>query len=345
MSELVGQPVRLFIADIQTADGTATDPSALTLTVRKPTGVTLTRVLAELTKTAVGFYEYVLVPAPGEGGTWAWRWEGQNPTLASEGSFDVAESTLETGDRRAPRTGPCHRWTDRDLVEDGWTLSASVSDEAVALAIEAASDVCFQLGGQRWPGLCDKTVTPATCSGLVIPYPEGGVVAWRPVAWDHGRLGVCAGGDLLDLGVYPLVAVQEAREDGDALDAAAYTVWEHRYVARLDGGRWPCAREPWQAVPTLEFDVTFGQAPPALGVLAATSLARQLLLGMTQSEDCLLDRQVRSIVREGVSVDMAVPGLVDALAAGGTTNVPEVELFVHAHNPNRLRRSARFIGL
>lgn len=344
MSELVGQPVRLFIADIETADGTATDPAALTLTVRKPTGVTLTRTIVELTHTATGAYEYVLVPAPGEGGTWAYRWEGANPTLASEGSFDVAESTLETGDATAPRTGPCHRWTDRDLLTDGWDLPDGLSDQLLDLAISAASDVCFQLGGQRWPGLCDVTVTPATCGGFVLPYPEGGVVSWRPVAWAHGRLGVCSGGDLLDLGVYPLVAVQEAREDGSVVSPSAYTVWEHRYVARLDGGRWPCTHEPWQATPTLQFDVTFGQAPPALGVLAATALARQLALGFAGSDGCTLDRQVRSITREGVTQDFAVPGLVDALV-NGTTNVPEVELFVHAHNPNRLRRAARFIGI
>lgn len=241
------------------------------------------------------------------------------------------------------RTGPCDPWTSAaEVAADGWDVPAGVSPASVERAVWAASDVMFQLGGQRWPGSCDRTLRPVDCSCLCrLPYPEGGVVAMR----SHPR-GICGGGTLLDAGVYPLTTVHSASVDGVSL-AGAWRIHGDRYIVRTDGSSWPCANLESQAEPTprIEVRVQFGQAPPDLGRVAATALARQLILGWAHSDDCLLDRQVRSIVREGVTVDLAVPGLVDALSAGGSTNVPEVELFVHAHNPNRLRRSARFIGL
>jgi hypothetical protein len=340
---IVGQPVTLYVRGIENGAGVATDPAAITLRYRKPDGTIVTKAIGDLTHDATGDYSFVVVPVAGEEGTWAYRYETENPTTADEGVFDVIASAVLSGDDEAALTvGPCHRWTNREQIEVGWTLPTAADDDTlIDLAVSAASDVCFQLGGRRWPGLCDRTVTPLSCGQLVIPWPEGGEVAVRPVSSWHGRRGVCGGGAIVDLGLYPVRSISEVRVDGDVVDAADYTLWANRYLVRQDSS-WPCLGDPWDDPAPLEVDLTFGVAPPSLGVLAATALARELLLAMTNADTCRLDRRVRSVVREGVSVDYALPGLAESLN-GGQTGIPEVDLFVHAHNPHRLRRAARFI--
>lgn len=240
------------------------------------------------------------------------------------------------------RTGPCDPWTTAaDVEADGWDVPAGVSPNTVERMVWAASDVMFQLGGRRWPGSCDRTLRPEDCSCLCnLPLPEGGVVAMRP----H-RTGICGGGKLLDVGVYPVTSVHAASIDGESL-AGAWRIHEHRWIVRTDGGYWPCVSQEQQAAatPKIEVRVQFGEAPPELGKAAATALARELILAAGNSDSCRLDRRVRSITREGVSMDYAMPGLAESLA-GGQTGIPEVDLFVHAHNPHGLRRAARFVGL
>lgn len=240
------------------------------------------------------------------------------------------------------RTGPCDPWTSAAEVEaDGWDVPDGVSPATVERMVWAASDVLFQLGGQRWPGSCNRTIRPEDCSCLCrIPYPEGGVVAMRAHPF-----GLCGGGTLLDVGVYPLTTVHSVTLSGDSL-AGAWRIHDDRYIARTDGASWPCVNTEDQAaaVAAIEVNVQFGAAPPELGRAAATALARELIRGAANDGDCKLDRRVTSITREGMTADLAIPGLIDALVQG-YTGLPEIDLFITAHNPNRLRRAARFVGL
>lgn len=250
------------------------------------------------------------------------------------------------------QAGPCEPWcTVADVrARSPFDDTTRFPDALVVLAVDSASDLMFQLGGRRFPGMCTDTVRPGGCAngGMVIAYPFGGEVSLYEVApWRAGHrvgLGIgCGGGRTIALGSYPVVSVQEVRENGEVLDPSLYGVYDWRWLIRTDAGFWPCCNTLWQVdPPRLEVDFTFGEAPPSSGLLAAVALARELLLAMTDGDNCVLDRRVQTIIREGLQEELALPGLVDALATG-RVGIPEVDLFVFAHNPAGLRRRGRII--
>lgn len=340
MEYLVGQEVRAFIEGIAPDEGAVQDPATIRLLVRRGDGTLDEHAVGALTHDAVGAYSKALVATPGEEGVWTWRFETTGPVVVAEGVYTVVASALLSGDRSVPRTGPCHAWTDADELERIGVDLADVDPGVVDRCVDAASDVMFQLGGQRWPGVCDRTSRVGACVGdASVPLPEGGVVALRP----HRAGFFCSGGRSVEL-AYPVVGVSEVRVDGDALDPSAYSVRDHRWLVRSDGGTWPCDSRWWEDTPPMEVNYSFGEAPPPMGGLAAAALARELLLAVSGSSECRLNARVSSVVREGLTMDMALAGLVEALA-GGWTGIPEIDLFVRAHNPNRLTRPPRVLGL
>lgn len=357
---LVGAPVVLAIDDIKNGAGVLTNPATINLILRAPNGGATTHPVGDLTHVSTGAYEYVFYGAPGDGGEWAWRWEHTNPTNALEGTFVIDESSLLAGDAQVPRTGPCSPWTDYDEVQARGTLPTLAGEvgieEAVAQAIEAASDVLYQLGGRRWPGVCDATVQVQNLNPWALPLPEGGSVGWRdPAYWAGGGYwapgGMMAGfywreqGAILTL-PGPILSIKQIRLAGVVLDASAYRIVDWSEIVRVDGGVWPVMGLITDATPAIEIDYTFGQAPPQIGRMAAASLARELVLAFTGDDACRLDRRVKAIIREGITEEMGLglPGISESLR-DGNTGIPEVDLFVHTHNPSHLKRPARLLGL
>jgi hypothetical protein len=340
---IVGKPITLYIEGIENGAGIVVDPAVITLTLRRPNGVVDNLAVGDLTHEATGHYSYTYVPAAGEEGVGIYRFVTQNPTSAGENTFLVKPSAILTGDAQWPSTGPCHPWCEAGDL----TVPAGATDAQVEVAVLAASDVMFQLAGRRWPGVCDRTLRLGACDMATIPLPVAGNVSWQTIAIpgyrSHGSFGFCGGSKLLYL-PEPAVAVTEVRIDGDVLSADAYAIRDNAVLARLDGGRWPCSGRWWEDPAPLEVDATFGQEPPASGVLAAQALATELLRAVVGDEDCALSPQVRSVSREGVSLDMVTAGLAEALS-GGYTGIPAVDMFVHAHNPAGLRRRGRILGL
>lgn len=243
------------------------------------------------------------------------------------------------------QAGPCDDWCTDYQVRSSKPFDDHdrFPDGDVAMCITAASEAAWQAGGRRWPGLCTDTVRPADCGGLgSIPFPEGAGVQWVPVhGHRHGH--GCDGGHLLNLGSYPVVSIQEVRERGVVVASSAYEVRDWTHLVRVDGGRWPCCYRARDSVPVLEVDLTFGQAPPALGVIAAVAIARQILAAFDPDGDCQVDKRAISKTREGVTVE-----LQGAQSTGDSAtvfeNLPEVAAFIGAHNPNRLRRRSRFLS-
>lgn len=353
---LVGQPVVLYCDAIKNAAGVVVDPTTIKLTLRSPSGVETPHLVGDLTHTATGAYEFVFVGAPGDGGEWAWRYEHSNPTNAHEGTFVIVESALLSGDAQVPTTGPCSSWTDYDEVVMRGALPSGVPEEAVVQAIEAASDVLYQLGGRRWPGVCDATVQIYELFPWVLPLPEGGQVGWRdPAYWGSGSYwapyGMAAGffwreqGKILTL-PGPILDIRAIRLSGVLLDPSAYRIVDWSEVVRTDGGVWPMRGFISDVVPAIEIDYSFGQAPPQVGRMAAASLARELVLAFVGDDTCRLDRRVKAIIREGITEQMGLglPGISESLR-DGNTGIPEVDLFVHTHNPSHLKRSARLLGM
>lgn len=233
--------------------------------------------------------------------------------------------------------GLCELWaTADDLDKCGGVPLADF--EVLERCLAVASRVCFLLGGSRWPGVCEDSVLFADDHGCVLPYPVrggvglvGSVSAGRTALWRR----------TLRLPQTPIVEVTEVRVDGDVLDPSAYRIVDDALLVRVDGGSWVPGRID-DDTPRLEVDYTWGSRPSELGRRAAAMLTRELALSVCQPDACRLDRRVQSIVREGVTMDVALPGLVDALVQG-QIGVPEVDLFVTAENPAKLRREGRIV--
>jgi hypothetical protein len=91
----IGDLVRIATDPVFSVGGTATDPTAVSLQVRTPTGVVTeyTYALGQVTKAATGSY-YADVSATADG-VWYWRWEGTGAAMAAaEGCFVVRASVF-----------------------------------------------------------------------------------------------------------------------------------------------------------------------------------------------------------------------------------------------------------
>jgi len=89
----VGQRVRLSVA-FADLSGTATDPTAVTLKVRNPGGVLMTKTyaLAEVTKDSTGNYHYDL--DVDLAGTWYYRYNGTGALVAANEAAFTASITV-----------------------------------------------------------------------------------------------------------------------------------------------------------------------------------------------------------------------------------------------------------
>jgi hypothetical protein len=338
----------LLGATVRNDADAVTDPAGITLVYKKPDGSETTVPVGALSHVALsGRYTYNV--AVDQAGTWAFRFEATGPAVANEDDFLVAGSAIQGDPKRG--SGPCDAWCTPADVVNGWTAPAGVTQDQLELACWAASEVCFELGGRRWPGVCFDTVLPTTVypsgnSGFIVWPVNGGGLATIPGVPDGARFPLYGpeweNALRLDLGVAPVVKVEAVRLSGVALDLTDVVVVDGRWLVRTDGSLWPWFNSPSFDPPAIEVDVTYGEAPPRMGHLAALGLARQLTLAIKQDNACSLNRKVRRIVREGVELELAVPGLVDNLR-DGFTGVPEVDLFVGTMNPNKLRRAARVI--
>lgn len=215
-----------------------------------------------------------------------------------------------------------------------WATAAEVPEasDCAGLAdlddwIQVASDVLWALSGRQYGGVCEATFRPyVECA----PSPRLFLRSLRP-----GTV-CCSSAIDLDLGVYPVVAVQEVRINGAVLDPAAYRVDDWRYLVRLDGERWPHRQRLDLADGDGTWSVTlrYGQAPPRAGVRAALALACEMASSAAGGE-CSLPERVTSITRQGVSAVILDP--MDFLT-DGRTGIYEVDLFLTATNPGRLQR-------
>lgn len=250
-------------------------------------------------------------------------------------------------------TGPCAGWIQvADLPAKAQPDSDNAEEVAEAeRAIEVASDVLYALSGRQFAGLCSETLTPCPdrrhayrthSPSLGWPYtiaadwrwgyPTAGGLAWCY----HGRRDRCSCVRLhtLDLGLYPLVSVDEIVIGGDVLDESAYRVDDDREIVRLDGKPWPpCAdlTDPDAFTVT----VTYGIKPPPAGEAAAATLAAEVYLARIGSDECRLPKRVQNITRQGISMAILDPF---EFLDGGRTGLYDVDLFLAAHNPNRLSR-------
>lgn len=230
----------------------------------------------------------------------------------------------------ASTVGVCGQWaTEADAC-------APCTDGTDGLAdwMLVATDLLYELSGQRFPGVCPDTVQPcATRCAQDGPriYDDAAAARW---SW-WGACG-CGGGVCgcttlpeLTLSGWPLVTVDAVTIDGELLDPTAYRIDDWSRLVRVDGEQWPACSDDF----TIDF--TYGVPPPRPGVVAAATLGCQLALACAGDSSCRLPQRVQSITRQGVSMVMLDPF---TFFDDGRTGLYDVDLFLAAYGPTAKKR-------
>lgn len=246
--------------------------------------------------------------------------------------------------------GPCEWPVDVTCIP-GW--ATDYTNEQRSRAISWATFILDALTGHQF-AQCPVTVRPCgtgchnptsymtwpagTPGPWMQPYIAGGL--WRNCACSGGCS--CLPSCRAELGA-PVAEITEVKVDGLALAEDAYQLIG-QHLARVDGGEcWPSCQDP--AVPDTEpgtFSVTFrpGRAVPVAGQIAAGALAGEFIKACAGAA-CGLPAQIASLTRQGVDVEFVSP--TDMLT-DGLTGIREVDLFIGAVNPGRLRRRSSVLS-
>ena len=252
----------------------------------------------------------------------------------------------------------CEPWaTVEDIIK--CEACADIDEDILEDMLLPASELLYVLSGRQFNGLCTESVRP--CRKPIIPdNPAWDLVnratyeMWRGWAaywnftwgqcgcgWEPGLSGCsCAPIQAIKLGREEIDSIEEVIIDGVPLADTAYVVLERTWLVRIDGNSWPMRQDvtkPLTESNTWGVTFTYGNAPPALGVVAAASLACQFALGCTGSNLCLLPKRAQTLTRQGMTVAFLDP--FDFLNHG-RTGVYEVDLFLSAMNPNNLQEQA-----
>ncbi len=306
-------------------DGTYTlvDPTTPRVSIVDANNTTVVN-LATPTQLSTGHYGYDYAVADNAPlGAWEAVWygivNGYQVGPVSDG-FTVVGSGSVSGDTF---TGPCSPWA---TTADVCTPCEDVNDGVMADALEMASELLYVLSGRQFSGVCSDTIRPdrlCRCSDQACR---------------------CNTVEELILPGLPVVSITSVKVDGVTLASSRYRIDNHRALVRLadaDGTNpgWPCCQRMDLASTedeTWEVAYTYGQAPPALGVRAAAKMACEIALACTGNSGCTLSSRVQSITRQGVTV--AIDSL-DSIRED-LTGLPEVDMFLNAYNPGKLRRQA-----
>lgn len=231
-----------------------------------------------------------------------------------------------------------------DTICQSWATSADVCGPCTAETsdldtwMSVASDLLYELSGQRYPGLCEDVARPCVqCPAGDGPRFYGGTTElWSSAS--TAMFGSCGcGGDRcgcttlseLWLTGWPLVSVEQVTIDGVVLDSSAYEINDWSRLVRVDGESWPACSDDF----VIEF--TYGVAPPAAGAAAAASLGCQLALACSGGDGCRLPQRVQSITRQGVSMVLLDPF---TFFDDGRTGLYDVDLFLAAYGPTSKKR-------
>jgi hypothetical protein len=219
---------------------------------------------------------------------------------------------------------------------------AQPSDPDAQLAIDAASQILFQLSGQKYAGIfevteqytCETTGAPVGC------YWDAGEKAyWNPFVgtWVYvmepgrGRQNRLLEGEYIKLRGVPVTEIVSVSIGGSALPSASYELLNASIVGRVgDGYSWGLCSSP-------VITYRYGVAPPALGRIAARRLANELILSL-QGGDCRLPSTVTSVSRQGMSFEIIDP---QQFLDGGKLGVYEIDLFLATVNPGKAKKRPR----
>lgn len=230
---------------------------------------------------------------------------------------------------------------------------APLAPSTLLTACQVASDILYAASGRRYPGLSSMVVRPtAKPSALTIRewshYLQTLSGVGTSIAWATGG-GWFGGGDAtpnstsIDLGCYPIRAVNVVKIDGVTIPANEYRIDDFRYLKRClpTAASVPTERSGWPQYQNMQLpdsepgtfsvDFDFGEDPPPGGVTAATTLATEFARMYSGSPNRLPAR-IQSISRQGVSFAMLDPmQFMDE----GLTGLYDVDLWIRSINPGK----------
>lgn len=169
--------------------------------------------------------------------------------------------------------------------------------------------------------------------------PFGYALAGPGLAWLSGVGAGCSHRCEVEL-PGPVVDIVEVRVDGVPVDAV-YEIQNGRLLVRTDGLCWPTCQTYGAAVPGFEVDYHAGRRVPDEVQRAAELLACEYASDCAGGE-CRLPARLRSITRQGVSVDMEE---VDVEELGKLrTGIKAVDDIIAADNPYGLTEPRQIVS-
>lgn len=273
-----------------------------------------------------------------------------------------------------PRVGACSPWVTGEDVSTLTSVQVALANLAkqklpvptaeelslmCAESAMGATSVLYELSGRKYTGNCGPvTVRPvarpreadqglwATSYGWASSWGFcGSYGAYTGTASHYG----CSQPPEITLGAYPVTSIVQVLIDGVVIPADEYELRDFRTLIRMrpTASFSPTQRWGW---PTCQindmpdsqpgtFSVTymFGQAPPAMGVIAARKLAEFLLLPQL-GDATHYPTRVTSISRQGISA--SVVDVMDILKTGAL-GIYEVDAFILSTNPHKNQQQAR----
>lgn len=215
-------------------------------------------------------------------------------------------------------------WATVDDLPPGFTLPPlPMSWDEMMMS---ASEILYELTGRQWRGQAQSKVRlePGDGTGPVWAPADGAVQRTAVTSWG-GR-----GRSIIKLPSSPVRSIDEVIVGEAALPSTAYWCDTAGLLERADCGSWPCDG-------SLTVTYTHGVAPPVGGQRACAVLAVELGKAAVGDGSCRL-RNFQTITREGVT--MAAVNLREALASG-LTGLYEVDLWILATNPQRMKSRAK----
>lgn len=303
------------------ANGDATEPDSILLTIHPPTGAPIVKTKGDMTQGAtvdVWFYNQIVALD----GLWRYDVEG----VVAGATVRLPSGQFLVGvDGQA---GPCEPWATWDEVAACNTADFSTLDSAQRESIlDVASSIMFDLSGRRYTGICQKTrslcVACAQCG-----WRWGGDI-WN--AWCS-----CEPFDSIDLGPNTH-AVWNVTVDGAILDPSEYTLVNHRLLARLNDMMWPRGIDVSDPA---AFAATWaqGRAIPPGGRKAVALFAAEMALSCL-GKACQLPQRVSTLTREGTTYT-----LIDSMKmiSEERTGIYLVDLWLTADKKGRKAKPALF---
>lgn len=266
------------------------------------------------------------------------------------------DPSIETeGDVHLYTFGPCEPW---DPI---WNCNISLitgAAEVTGVAVQAASEVLYQLTAQRF-GLCNVKLRPCrkSCQGGFPwwswweygSYPQP---YWWNGTWFNLACGSCPGDSCSCVGLSeielpgPVHSITEVKLNGVVLTAGVdYRVDNYRTLVRLGGDPWPFCQDlslEDTEDNTMSVTANYGEAVPIIGRMAVGELGLEFVRYLTCDDECQLPFGVVDVSRQGIS--MTIQNTAE-LIKEGILNLPMAAMFIQAANPEHLTARAAVYDL